>query len=87
MARTALLALLAMEVHKALKAGRSSSGLRVVTSAGECKRMWGPPREAGVKMRETMVGLGGRYDSIAPGAHVGVAVECLWLIYEEWGGL
>ena len=35
MARTALLALLAREVQKAGKAGRSKAGLRVVKSDGE----------------------------------------------------
>ena len=80
MARTALLALLAREVHKAGKAGRSSAGLRVVKSDGECESVWGPRRKDGVKMRDTLVGLGGRCDLIPPGAHVEEAVEGLWLI-------
>ena len=80
MARTALLALLAMEVQKGGKAERSNAGLRVATSVGECKSVWDPRREAGVKMRDMMVGLGGRCDPIPPGAHVGVAVEGLWLL-------
>ena len=87
MAATALLAQLAKEEYMAGEAGRSNAGLRVVKSDGEHKSVWGLRREAGVKMRDTNVGWGGRCDSIAPGAHVGVAVECLWLIYEEWGGL
>ena len=78
---------LAKEEYMAGEAGRSNAGLRVVKSDGEHKSVWGLRREAGVKMRDTNVGWGGRCDSIAPGAHVGVAVECLWLIYEEWGGL
>ena len=80
MARTALLALLAREVQKAGKAGRSNAGLRVVKSDGECESVWGPRRKDGVKMRDTLVGLGGRCDLIPPGAHVEEAVEGLWLI-------
>ena len=80
MARTAILALLAREVHKAGKAGRSNAGLRVVKSVGECESVLGPRRKDGVKMRDTLVGLGGRCDLIPPGAHVGVAVEGLWLL-------
>ena len=51
MAGRALLALLAREEYKAGKAGRSNAGLRVVNSAGERKSVWGPRRDAGVKMR------------------------------------
>ena len=58
----------------------SNAGLRVVKSNGECESVWGPRRKDGVKMRDTLVGLGGRCDLIPPGAHVEEAVEGLWLI-------
>ena len=62
MAATALLAQLAKKEYMAGEAGRSNTGLRVVKSDGEHKSVWGLRREAGVKMRDTNVGWGGRFD-------------------------
>ena len=83
MAGRALLALLAREEYKAGKAGRSNAGLRVVNSAGERKSVWGPRRDAGVKMRDTDVGWGGRFDLRPPGANRAVPVGNSWLMNED----
>ena len=83
MAATALLAQLAKEEYMAGVAGRSNAGVRVVKSDGERKSVWGLRREAGVKMRGTKVGWGGRFDLRPPGAYWGMAVGKSWLMNED----
>ena len=65
MANTASLALPAREEYMACEAGQSNAGLGVVKSAGEHEIVRGPRQGAGVKMRDTKVGLGGRFDLIS----------------------
>ena len=55
----------------------------MVKSAGEHEIVWDLRGNEGMKMRDTKVGLGGRFDLLSPGAYRGVEVGCSCLIKED----